>query len=165
VNLPRRDKMAQPRYQELPAVRIPAAQAAGGAVQVKVIAGEALGVRAAIGTHTPILYLHFTLAPGAAHVQEVPREYNAFAYVIEGAAGFGGDAPQAPGGSLVTFARNGDAVELRNTGNAVLDLLLVAGVPLGEPVARYGPFVMNTREELHQAVEDFRSGRMGTIRH
>ncbi len=89
VNLPQRDKMIHPRYQEIPATQIPVAQTQDGAVTVKVIAGEALGVKAVIETQTPILYLHFTLQPGATIVQLVPKEYNAFAYLLDGEGLFG----------------------------------------------------------------------------
>src|SRR4051812_48170299 len=82
VNLPRADKMMAPRYQELPGASIPVAETDGGRVRVKVIAGEALGARAAIDTRTPITYLHFTLAPGASVTQPVPASHNAMAYVL-----------------------------------------------------------------------------------
>jgi redox-sensitive bicupin YhaK (pirin superfamily) len=159
VNLPRSAKMARPKYQELSPERVPAAASAG--VRARVIAGEALGVRATIGTHTPIQYAHFTLDPGASHTHAVPGRYNAFAYVFRGSARFG-DTP-AGRGDLAVFEGNGDAVEVANPAAEPLDLLLIAGEPIGEPVARYGPFVMNTREELYQAFEDFRAGRMGAI--
>ncbi|MDQ3803625.1 MAG: pirin family protein [Acidobacteriota bacterium] len=165
VNLPRGDKMSSPRYQEIPAERIPAARDAGGLVAVRVIAGEALGARAVIETRTPIIYLHFTIRPGGRVAQPVPAEYNAFAYVIEGEGLFGRDEERGGDGQMVLFGRDGDSVVLQNpeTAAAPLELLLIAGVPLNEPVARYGPFVMNTREEIYQAVEDYRSGRMGAI--
>ncbi|MGA2184854.1 MAG: pirin family protein [Bryobacteraceae bacterium] len=150
VNLPKRDKMAAPRYQELKAADIPSAATPDGSVRVKVVAGESLGRRAAIGTHTPILYLHFTLQPGATHLQDVPRSWNAFAYRIDR-------------NELTIFAKNGDTVELTNPGDTPIELLLIAGEPIGEAVARYGPFVMNTKEELSQAFEDYRAGRMGAI--
>jgi quercetin 2,3-dioxygenase len=165
VNLPSRDKRMRPRYQEIPAARIPTANSEDGRVRVKVIAGEALGVRAAIDTRTPIQYLHFQLQPGARVVQSVPREYNAFAYVVGGSGVFGEDEHIAREGQMVIFAQDGDQVSMlapENTESG-LDVLLIAGVPLGEQVVRYGPFVMNTREEIHEAIEDFRSGRMGSI--
>jgi redox-sensitive bicupin YhaK (pirin superfamily) len=161
VNLPRRDKMTPPAYQELKAAEIPAAQSADGLVSVKVIAGESLGKKAAIGTHTPILYLHFTLQPGAAHLQPVPHSYNALAYVIGGTASLGGE--KVAQGQVAILAKNGDAVEIGNPGSAPAELLLIAGEPIGDAIARYGPFVMNTKEEIYRAVEDFRSGRMGSI--
>ncbi len=165
VNLPGRDKMMKPRYQEIPAEKIPAAQSDDGLVQVRVIAGDSLGARALIETRTPIIYLHFTLQPGGKIVQPVAREYNAFAYVIDGEGVFGADEKRAGDGQMVMFEQDGDGLNISvpESAESPLELLLIAGVPLNEPVARYGPFVMNTREEIHQAVEDFRSGRMGEI--
>ena len=163
VNLPRRDKMMTPRYQDIPANRIPEAASPDGTVKVRVLAGEALGARAVIDTRTPIQYLHFRLAAGAKITQPMPREYNAFAYVLSGEAGFG--TQRAAASHMVMFSRDGDEVTLEASAAAPLDVLLIAGVPLGEPVSRAGPFVMNTREEILQAVEDYRSGRMGAITH
>ncbi|HYW46420.1 MAG TPA: pirin family protein [Bryobacteraceae bacterium] len=161
VNLPRKEKMSAPRYQDTTSARIPVARGADGAVTAKVIAGETLGTKGVIDTRIPILYLHLTLEPGAEHVQEIPRTENAFAFVISGEGLFGGRP--AGGAQVVVFDRGGDAVRIRNSGQKPLSLLLIAGEPIGEPVARYGPFVMNTREELQQAVEDFREGRMGVL--
>lgn len=165
VNLPRENKMMQPRYQEIPAASIPSARTEDGRVAVRVIAGEALGARAAIETLTPIIYLHFTIQPGGRVAQAVPTEYNAFAYVVEGAGLFGADGERGADGQMIMFAPDGGEVAIENPADAgvALEVLLIAGVPLGEPVARYGPFVMNTEEEIYQAVEDFRSGRMGAI--
>jgi quercetin 2,3-dioxygenase len=161
VNLPKRAKMTPPRYQELTAEQIPVARAEG--VTVRVIAGEALGTKGAVQTSTPIEYLHFTLAPGATHTQGVPRSHNAMAYVIRGKAQFEGRSEADGEGRLVVFSHDGDQVRFSNPGDVPVDVLLLAGEPLGETVARYGPFVMNTREELVQAFEDFRSGKMGVI--
>lgn len=165
VNLPREKKLMQPRYQEIPAARIPAARSEDGLVSVRVIAGESHGARAVIETVTPIIYLHFTLQPGGRVSQFVPPDYNAFAYVIDGAGLFGAEGEKGADGQMVMFAPDGDEVRIENPLHAAraLDVLLVAGVPLGEPVARYGPFVMNTEAEIRQAIEDYRSGRMGTI--
>jgi redox-sensitive bicupin YhaK (pirin superfamily) len=163
VNLPRRDKMMAPRYQDIPAARIPVATSADGRVTARVIAGEALGARAAIDTRIPIVFLHLTLEPGARLAQPVPRDHNAFAYVIAGAGRFGpGEAP-AGEGQMVIFAREGDAVTLAATDDSRLEALLLAGTPLREPVARYGPFVMNTEDEIQEAIRDYRSGRLGRI--
>lgn len=165
VNLPRRNKMMQPRYQEIPSASIPTAQTEDGLVTVRVIAGESLGARALIETVTPIMYLHFTLQPGGRVSQQVPQGYNAFAYIVDGAGLFGAEGERAVDGQMVMFAADGDDVTIANPADsgALLELLLIAGVPLNEPVARYGPFVMNTEEEIYQAVEDFRGGRMGAI--
>jgi quercetin 2,3-dioxygenase len=159
INLPRRDKMIAPRYQDTPSARIPVASGEG--VSVKVVAGESLGTRGVIETRIPILYLHATLDPGAEFTQEIPRTENAFAFVIEGEGRFAG--AQAGKYQVAVFDRAGDAVQVANTGTTPLGFLLIAGEPVGEPVARYGPFVMNSREEIIQAVDDFREGRMGTL--
>lgn len=163
VNLPKRDKMTQPRYQEIPAAKIPVATSADGLVKVRVIAGESLGVRAVIETRTPIMYLHFTLQPGASLIQRMESSYNGFAYVISGNGLFGVDKEKATRGQMVMFERDGEQVLIDNNEDEELEVLLIAGVPLNEPVARYGPFVMNTREEIYQAVEDYRNGVMGEI--
>jgi len=165
VNLPRRNKMMPPRYQEIPSANIPVARTEDGLVSVRVIAGESLGARALIETVTPIMYLHFTIKPGGRVAQTVPQEYNAFAYVVDGAGLFGAEGERGADGQMVMFAQDGDEVAIANPADASvpLEVLLIAGAPLNEPVARYGPFVMNTEEEIYQAVEDFRSGRMGAI--
>ena len=165
VNLPRHNKMMLPRYQEIPSARIPTARTKDGLVGVRVIAGEALGVRAVIETVTPIMYLHFTLKPGGHVSQPSPQEYNAFAYVVEGEGLFGAESERAGDGQMVLFGQDGDEVTIQNRvdAKATLEVLLIAGIPLNEPVARYGPFVMNTESEIRQAIEDYRQGKMGAI--
>ena len=165
VNLPSRDKMISPRYQEIPAAKIPTAQSEDGKVSVKVIAGESLGARAVIDTRTPIIYLHFKIQPGASVLQPVPDDYTAFAYVIGGEGLFGSDERSAGEGQMVIFAQDGDEISIAapESAKTPLDVLLIAGLPLNEPVARYGPFVMNSQAEIYEAIEDFRSGRMGSI--
>jgi len=167
VNLPRRDKMMAPRYQELPAAQIPVGRSNDGKVCVKVIAGEALGVKAAIETRTPILYQHFTIAPGARVEQPVPGEYRVFAYGLSGTGLYGPDAQAIEAQQMVSFASDGDTVTLAAAADAgaPLEVLLIGGVPLNEPVVRYGPFVMNTEQEIRQAVLDYQAGRMGRITH
>jgi hypothetical protein len=164
VNLPRRDKLMAPRYQEIPSESIPTAEADGGRVRVRVIAGEALGTKAVIETRTPIAYQHWTLKAGGRALQPIPRDWNAFAYVLRGAGTVGGKAVKEA--QMVMLAPTGDEVELRGPdSDGEVDLLLLAGQPLREPVARYGPFVMNTRDELLQAFQDYESGKMGRIGH
>ncbi|HMF09056.1 MAG TPA: pirin family protein [Thermoanaerobaculia bacterium] len=159
VNLPRRDKMMEPRYQEIPASRIPAAVSADGRVTARVIAGEAMGRKAVIDTRTPIFYLHVTLLPGASMTQPAPADHNAFAWVVRGDGRFGKERKKAVEAEVVLFASDGDAMTLSASDVAPLDVLLIGGVPLREPIARYGPFVMNTKAEIVQAVEDFQNGR------
>ncbi|MDE1184488.1 pirin family protein [Paraburkholderia sp.] len=164
VNLPRRDKMIAPRYQEMPAAQIPIATSADGAVRVKVIAGEALGVSAAIETRTPILYQHFTLQPGASIAHPVPAGYRVFAYGLSGTGFYGAGKREIGAQQMIVFGNDGDTVTL-SAGDEVLDVLLLGGVPLKEPVVRYGPFVMNTEDEIRQAVTDYQAGKMGLIAH
>jgi len=165
VNLPKRDKMTKPRYQEIPNSQIPKATSADGLVRVSVIAGEAMGEKAVIETRTPIIYLHYRIEPGGVATQQVPGAYNAFAYVVEGEGLFGAEGERAVDGQMVLFAQDGDEVRIENRAHArtTLEVLLIGGVPLNEPVARYGPFVMNTEGEIRQAIEDYQLGRMGAI--
>lgn len=167
VNLPARDKMIAPRYQEIPSARIPVGRSADGKVSVKVIAGEALGAKAVIETRTPILYQHFTIAPGGRVEQPVPREWRVFAYALSGSGSYGPAGERIEAQQMVAFANDGDSVVLAAPDDAAepLEVLLIGGVPLNEPVVRYGPFVMNTEAEIRQAVLDYQAGRMGRISH
>jgi quercetin 2,3-dioxygenase len=164
VNLPRRDKLIAPRYQEFPAAKIPEAASADGKIRVRVIAGEAMGAKAVIDTRTPIMVLHYTVAPGARVVQAVPREFSAFGYVFAGAASFGDEMREAGAHQMVIFANDGDEISLAAADqHEPLELMLIGGVPLHEPIARYGPFVMNTQAEIADAITDYQSGRFGEI--
>jgi len=163
VNLPKRDKMMKPRYQEIPGSQIPKATSADGLVSVGVIAGEAMGRKAVIETRTPIIYLHYSIKPGGVARQQVSSTYNASAYIVDGEGLFGAEREPAKDGQMVLFTQDGDEVRIENSGNATLDVLLIGGMALNEPIARYGPFVMNTESEIRQAFEDYRLGRMGEI--
>ncbi len=163
VNLPQRDKMIRPRYQEISSAKIPSVASPDGTIKVSVIAGEAMGAKAVIDTRTPISYLHYTMVPGARVEQSLPADYSCFAYVFEGSGDFGSSATAAGEHQLVMFANDGDTIGVAATGSSVLQFLLVGGAPLREPVARYGPFVMNTKEEIMAAIRDYQSGRFGTI--
>jgi redox-sensitive bicupin YhaK (pirin superfamily) len=155
VNLPRRDKMMRPRYQEVSGAKLPVASAPGASVRV--VAGEALGVKAAIDTRTPIVFQDWTLEPGAEVTVPFERGLRMMAYVFEGEARVGDTVVRD--GQLAILGE-GEAVRL---GGGRGRVLLLGGVPLNESVARYGPFVMNTRSELLEAFEDFQSGKMGEI--
>lgn len=165
VNLPKRDKMMKPRYQEIPSAQIPKATSTDGLVTVNVIAGEALGQKAVIETRTPIIYLHYQIKPGGSVTQQVPSTFNTFAYVVDGQGLFGSERERAADGQMVLFAQDGDEVRIENPADAkaTLDVLLIAGSPLNEPIVRYGPFVMNTRQEILEAIDDYSQGRMGAI--
>jgi redox-sensitive bicupin YhaK (pirin superfamily) len=161
VNLPAKLKMTRPRYQEVAAGKIPEAKSADGRARVRVLAGEALGARAVIDTHIPIVYQDWTIESGADVTFALPREQQAMAYVFQGAVLVGNEGKEIRDGQLALLGP-GDAVRFRGTSGGGR-LLLLSGVPIDEPVARYGPFVMNTQEEIVQAVRDYQSGRMGEI--
>ena len=163
VNLPRREKMIAPRYQEVPAARIPEATTPDGLAHVRVIAGEALGVQAVIETRTPIMYQHWTLQPGAEVTQSVPAMMDGFVYVFGGELTAGG-TPLRDGQMGMLSSGTRVTLSVPQSARVPATCLLIAGEPLGEPVARYGPFVMNTRDELVQAFDDYRQGKMGVIR-
>ncbi len=163
VNLPAAAKFTTPGYQYLPAAEIPTAQSPDGLIDVTVVAGEAFGVEAAIGTHTPIWLQDWRVKPSADAEVEIDPAFNAAAYVFDGAVGFGEIAEIVERGQMAVFGSGG---RLRVSAPANSDggrFLLLAGEPLNEPVARYGPFVMNTRDELVAAFDDFQSGAMGVI--
>src|SRR5215813_4708614 len=165
VNLPKTDKMIRPHYQEIPAAKIPSAQTPDGKVTVRVLAGESLGARAVIETRTPIFYLDLRLEPGGEIIQPAARDFNAFAYVVEGPVLFSSDRSQVERGNMVAFKKDGDEIRIQAPVDSKSQgrVLLIGGRPLNEPIARYGPFVMNTPQEVQQAFEDYRSGRMGSI--
>jgi redox-sensitive bicupin YhaK (pirin superfamily) len=131
---------------------------------VKVIAGRALGVAARVDTRTPILYFDVTVQPGGRVVLDVPRDYNVAVYVYDGAGPVADDTDASPSGTFAMLGA-GDQVALACAADARTPMraLVLGGTPIGEPVARYGPFVMNTEAEVRQAVDDFRSGRFGDI--
>ena len=156
INLPAKDKMCEPRYQEYAPEQIPVATPSPG-VSVKVIAGAVDGVKGPVGgVATDPTYLDISLAKGTAFSHALPKEYSAFAYVFDGSAMIG--IKEIEKGNLAvlsqgeTFAVAADDRPAR--------LILVAGRPLREPVAKYGPFVMNTPEEIHQAIADYQAGRL-----
>jgi hypothetical protein len=156
VNLPAKDKMTAPRYQDIAASQVPQADLGGG-VTARVLAGEIAGVRGPVdpGATQPI-FLDVKLGAGAAASIPLPAGHNAFVYVFEGEAGVGDPAEPLAKGRIGVLSA-GEAVKLSSTNGA--RAILVAGKPLREPVAKHGPFVMNTQAELVQAFEDLRAGR------
>jgi redox-sensitive bicupin YhaK (pirin superfamily) len=167
VNLPSKDKMIDPRYQDITpgAVALVASHDAGALVRV--IAGSLDAIHGPGATHTPIALLHATVAPGAR--LELPWEpaYNALVYVLAGRGTVGAEGAAIHEGQLAVLGA-GDhvvvAADERGDGrSAGLELLVLGGQPIREPVATYGPFVMNTRDELVRAFEDYEAGRLGTI--
>ncbi|MHB1260999.1 MAG: pirin family protein [Thermoplasmatota archaeon] len=158
VNLPKVDKMMRPRYQEIPASSIPEAKVEGGVVRV--VAGDFQGTKAAIDTRTPIQYFHAKLQAGATVSFPMPTGHEGFAYVFDGSAEVAGKKVAAH--QLAVLTGTGETPV--TTGPEGAQMLFVTGIPLREPVFQYGPFVMTTRDEIVQAVEDFRSGKFGEIK-
>ena len=162
VNLPAKDKMIPPRYQDTASELIPVVTDQDGKVWVKVIAGESLGTQAVIETKTPIMYLDIRLQPGTVFSQAVPEEYDGFCYVWRGSGYLGAERRRAEIGQIALLDK-GSEFRMEAGESSELRVLLIAGVPLNEPIARHGPFVMNTWEEIEQAFEDYRSGKLGAI--
>ncbi len=159
INLPAREKMTAPRYQEFGPEKIPQLQSGGASV--KVIAGTLGGITGPIAQPaTDPTYLDIELPEGELFTHPLPAGHAAFVYVYEGSARIGeGEAASTAKAHDLAVLTEGGAVTLEGRAAATTRVILVAGRPLREPVAKYGPFVMNTREELMQAFQDFQSGR------
>jgi quercetin 2,3-dioxygenase len=167
VNLPAQDKWIDPRYQDLQSGNVVLLTSPDGGALVRVIAGDVAGHRGPGSTHTPISMVHATLQPGAELVLPWPSEFNALVYALSGSGSVGPDARPLHTGQLAVHG-TGDAIVLRadaaqESRHAGLDVLILGGRPIGEPVYAYGPFVMNTRAEIVQAFEDFEAGKLGTV--
>ncbi len=160
VNLPAKDKMSAPRYQTLLDARIPQAELPDGAGTLRVIAGEYAGHRGPAQTFTPIEVWDIRVAAGKRTTFELPEGHAAALVVLRGAV-LVNDGPVAREAQLVTLARDGRAVTLE--ANAQAHVLLLAGEPIAEPIAGYGPFVMNTPAEIERAIADFNGGNFGRI--
>ena len=158
LNLPARDKMCAPWYRDIRPEEIPERHEAG--VTVRVIAGQALGVAGAMQREaTEPLYLDLHFEPGAAFAQPLPDTHNAFVYVYRGSLSVGGTEVRRQRMAILANTPGSDGVRLQ-AGSEGAKAILVAGRPLREPIAQYGPFVMNSNEEIFRAVEDFRAGRL-----
>jgi quercetin 2,3-dioxygenase len=167
VNLPASLKMAAPRYQDIRARQVSLLSSPDGGALVRVIAGELDGHAGPGVTHTPITLLHVTVEPGAQVRLPWRADFNALGYVLAGAGTVGADQRQVRTGQLAVFGA-GDvltfgAQRVMDGPGQKLDILILGGRPIREPVAAYGPFVMNTRAELVQAFEDYQAGRLGSI--
>lgn len=161
VNLPAKDKMIAPRYQDTPPEKIPVVESADKKVKVRVIAGESLGKKATIETRTPIMYLDITLSPGGAFSQPVPQNYDGFVYIWRGSGKIGSGNTEV---GTYQMALLGEGSNINMTANNDgCRLLLIAGEPIKEPVVWHGPFVMNTREQIDQAIADYQAGKLGEI--
>lgn len=164
VNLPAKLKMTKPRYQEVAQAQIPTATSPDGLAQVKIVAGKALGLEAIIDTHTPIVYHDWTIKPGGKISTDISSDHNVGVYVFSGTLLVGTDEQEIEDGQLAILSEGSNiqfSVALQE--QAPAKFLVLGGIPHNEPVARYGPFVMNTKEELQQAFADYQGGRMGQI--
>jgi redox-sensitive bicupin YhaK (pirin superfamily) len=167
VNLPAAQKWVDPRYQNLEGDDVVLLSSPDGGALVRVVAGSVGSEHGPGSTHTPISFVHATAQPGAELTLPWPRPFNALVYVLSGAGTVGPDARPIRSGQLAVHGP-GDALVIRadqvqESRHGALDVLILGGQPIGEPVAAHGPFVMNTREELVQAFEDFQAGRLGTV--
>ncbi len=161
VNLPAADKMTPPKYQGFDADEFTRVELAKGGM-LRVLAGTVAGHTGPVETSIPITYAHATLAPGDAVEWEAADGETALVHVFDGSADISG--VQAESGQLIVHERSSGVVHVSAPADGHgAEVLLLGGRPIGEPVARYGPFVMNTREEIVQAVEDFNAGKLGSI--
>jgi hypothetical protein len=167
VNLPRADKMIAPRYQDIGSANVALLSSPDGGALFRLIAGDLGGHAGPGSTHSPMAMVHATLSPGARVALPWRREFNALVYVLGGNGTVGTDDRPVRTGQLAVFGAGGslaiaaDATQESRT--PALDVLILGGRPIGEPVYAYGPFVMNTKEEVAQAFEDYQAGRLGTI--
>jgi redox-sensitive bicupin YhaK (pirin superfamily) len=167
VNLPSKDKMREPAYQNLEGSDVTLLASPDGGALIRLIAGSVGGFAGPGSTHTPITLVHATVAPGARLELPWRPDFNALVYVLGGSGTVGTPAAPISAGQLAVLGA-GDSLavaasDVQDSRTPALDVLLLGGLPIREPVATYGPFVMNTREELQQAVDDFRAGRLGVI--
>ena len=160
VNLPRAHKMSSPGYQTLASQAIPTVELVGGTVHLRVIAGEFQGIKGPAKTFTPVHLYDVRVKAGSTAEITVPSSFNTAVFVLQGEASVNGSGPVKEA-ELARLDRNGERITIVAATDTIL--LVLAGEPIDEPIARYGPFVMNTKAELVQAVEDYQAGRMGHL--
>lgn len=167
VNLPSSLKWTPPRYQDIGADRVVLLTSDDGGALIRLIAGDLAGHEGPGSTWTPISYAHASISPGARLQVPWRPDFNAFVYALSGEGSVGAERRSLHEGQLAVFGP-GDAISVQadaeqDTRSPNLEILLLGGRPIGEPTVFYGPFVMNTKEEIAQAIADYRAGRMGTI--
>jgi redox-sensitive bicupin YhaK (pirin superfamily) len=167
VNLPRDQKWTAPRYQDLRAREVALVSSSDGGALVRVIAGDVAGHAGPGSTYTPMTLVHATLSPGARLSLPWRADYNALVYVLAGRGSVGAEGRPIATGQLAVFGPGNtvtvDASATQEARSPNLDVIVLGGRPIREPVAWMGPFVMNTREEIMQAIADYQAGRLGTI--
>ncbi|MFJ4680672.1 pirin family protein [Kitasatospora sp. NPDC088783] len=167
VNLPASDKMITPKYQDIRSGSVKLLTSEDGGALIRVIAGEVDGHQGPGATHTPITMTHVSLTPGAQVTLPWRADFNALAYGLAGSGSAGQKRRPFHTGQAVVFG-DGDSLTVRadekqDSRSATFEFVLLGGLPIREPVAWYGPFVMNSHRELQQAMEDFQAGRLGTV--
>ena len=173
MNLPAKDKFLTPRYQGIEAANILLLASEDAGSLIRVIAGEMSGrdghdvYRGPGSTHTPITLLHASISPGAQLSMPWQPSYNALAYVMAGSGNVGPKGEPIHAGQLAVFG-DGDRITIsadpsQDSRTSSLEVIILGGEPIREPIAHYGPFVMNTRAELQQTLEDYQAGRLGII--
>ena len=155
VNLPAKDKMMAPRYQDIPANDLPTVESSDGKVWAKVVAGEAMGAKAVIDTVIPIQFIHYKMQADSKVNHAVANDLNVMVYMFGGSAKIAGKMVED--GQLVLLSE-GSEIDFASDQGA--EFLLLAGPEINEPISRYGPFVMNTRQEIHQAIMDYQNGTL-----
>jgi redox-sensitive bicupin YhaK (pirin superfamily) len=167
VNLPGADKWVPPRYQDIRSNEVALLSSPDGGALVRLIAGEVGGHGGPGSTHTPMAMVHATVSAGARLVLPWPRDFNALVYVLAGRGTAGSAAAAVRTGNMVVFGAGDSLVVSADAGQDAstpdLEVLVLGGRPIKEPVVAYGPFVMNTRSEIAQAFEDYEKGKLGTI--
>lgn len=167
VNLPRSQKFLEPRYQDIRGTNVTLLSSPDGGALIRLIAGEVDGHQGPGSTHTPITLLHATIQPGAKVTIPWNTNFNALAYSLAGSGTVGPNNQPLNTGQLAVFGKGDTITIAANTQQESrypnLDVFVLGGQPIREPVAMYGPFVMNTKQELIEAFEDFQAGRLGTI--
>lgn len=161
INLAAKDKMGPPEYQEIPREQVLKVEA--DSVRAIVVAGESLGMRSPVRTRTPCVFVHGIMPPGATFHQPIPSEFTAFVYTLEGSASFSPGKPAVDAHNTVTFSSGaGEDGLLISTGQSSgASFVIVAARPIGESIVQHGPFVMNTQQEIRQAMMDFQRGTNG----
>lgn len=159
VNLPKDEKMTEPRYQNLRASTMPVRKEPGAGIRV--FSGSSAGVTASTKNHVPVTMVELNLEPGTTVTQDLPADFNGFFYVLEGSGSFGSNRVTGRASQVLWLgeAQGNEDSEIIVHANDKLRALLYAGKPVREPVVQYGPFVMNTKAEIQQAIEDFQSGK------
>lgn len=167
VNLPRKDKFAMPKYQAIEGDQVRLLSSDDGGALVRIIAGEVDGCRGPGATRTPITLVHATIEPGARLNMPWNREFNALVYVLSGRGAVGAVGHPIHQGQLAVLG-SGDRIGLtaeprQDSNRPALEVLVLGGKPIREPIVHYGPFVMNTKSELIQAMEDLKAGKFGVV--